>query len=86
MNKWKPLDLSRAFDRPAAGQLVALRMVPICPNATYHKNDMYDIGRFAADPSTGRKLWWHGTRGVQDPIKIRKYYAIWWCVVTDFDE
>lgn len=86
MNRWKQLDLSRNFDRPSAGQLVALRMVPNNPNATYYKDDKYDIGRFQTCPSTGRKLWWHGTRGTEDPIKMKKQHVIWWCVVQPFDE
>ena len=85
MGKWKKLDLSRCFDRPSVGQLVALRLAPINSDSPFYNADKYDIGRFAHDAQTGRKLWWHGTHGCHDPIRMKKHYEIWWCPVADFD-
>lgn len=82
MNQWKLLNLSRCDSRPAPGLLVALRMVPTKEKATFYSREKYDIGRFWADGTTvGRKLWWHGTRGTEDPVKLKSHYEIWWCII-----
>lgn len=85
MSKWKKLDLVRKDSRPLPEQLVTLRMIPTGANATFYKEAKYDIGKFETDNATGRKLWWHGTRGTQDPIKMKEHYDIWWCEVQPFE-
>lgn len=86
MRAWMRLDLRSKWDRPDPGQLVALRMTPTGPRATFYREVRYDIGQFEAAPKTGRKLWWHGTRGCDDPIRLKNHYEIWWCPVPRFDE
>lgn len=85
MNDWRQLDLSKPACRPRPDQLVALRLTPTGSRATYYRDKRYDIGTFRADPNTGRKLWWHGTSGCEDPARLRKHYEIWWCEVPAFD-
>lgn len=85
MGKWRRLDLTSVWDRPAVGQLAALRLVPNNGRASLYAREKYDIGEFHRDPQTGRKLWWHGTRGCEDPVRLRKHYEIWWCPVHEFD-
>lgn len=85
MSKWRKLDLTSSWDRPAVGQLAALRLVPNNGRASLYSREKYDIGEFRRDPQTGRKLWWHGTRGCEDPVRLRKHYEIWWCPVHEFD-
>lgn len=85
MSKWRKLDLTRCFDHPATGQLTALRLLPNIGRETLNPTEKYDIGRFCRDPQTGRKVWWHGTHGREDPVRIKKHYDIWWCPVYEFD-
>lgn len=35
--------------------------------------------------SKSKKLWWHGTRGVDNPTRLRKHYDIWWIPIREFD-
>ena len=81
MNQWKRLNLARRDSRPAPGLLVALRMVPTKEKATFYGREKYDIGRFQVDTAAGRKLRWHGTRGTEDPVRLKSHYEIWWCVI-----
>lgn len=81
MNEWNPLDLITSH--PAPEELVALRLIPCSGRATFYKSPRYDIGVFKLDPNTGRKLWWHGTHGCEDPIRLKKHYDIRWCQVPD---
>ena len=82
MSNWKPLDLIHPDGHPNHNQLVALRLVPV---GTDH-GEQHDIGKLKPDPnSTSRKLWWHGTHGCQDPIRMKKRYNIFWCVLPHFD-
>lgn len=85
MGEWKRLDLSRPINRPQPNQLVALRLTPTGSRATFYRSERYDIGVFKPDPNTGRKLWWHGTRGCEDLVRLKKHCDIWWCVVPEFD-
>lgn len=73
---WRNLILSTQKARPLAGQLVALRFIPLNDSAYY--DDRFDIGTFETDERTGRKLWWHGTRGTEDPCQLQKKYDIAW--------
>lgn len=86
MSKWRKLDLANKNDRPDPDCLVALRLTPTVRGrqATFYRDERYDIGKFKADPSTGRKLWWHGTHGCEDPVRLKKHYDIWWCEVSAF--
>ena len=77
-NNWRQLDLASRLGRPDPEQLVALRLTP-----NDGKSTCYDIGRFRPDPNTGRKLWWHGTRGRNDPVRLKKRYDILWCPVDE---
>lgn len=85
MGKWKRLDLISLYGHPEAGQLVALRMLPNNGSATFYKDAKYDIGEFQTATEKGRKLWWCGTCGTQDPVRMKKHYVIWWCPVHPFD-
>ena len=85
MSKWKRLNLARPDERPHPGQLVALRLAPTRSRAAFYSSERYDIGMFKADPNTGRKLWWHGARGCENPVRLKKHYDIWWCAVHEFD-
>lgn len=85
MSEWKLLELNRPEGRPKADQLVAIRLIPNNERpAFYYRDAKYDIGRFDTENEKSRKLWWHGTHGLQDPIKMKRHYCIWWCHVTDF--
>lgn len=85
VSKWKPLELNRLDGRPAVDQLVALRMLPSNGSATFYKDAKYDIGKFQTETDKSRKLWWCGTCGTQDPVRMKKHYVIWWCPVYPFD-
>lgn len=88
MSKWRELDLSRCWGHPAEGQLTALLLKPTNDRATFYAKEKYDIGRFSCDAQTGRKLWWHGTHGCEDPVRLKKHYEIWWYPIdgiNDFD-
>ena len=75
---WKYLNLATRSGHPHAFDLVALRLVPLKDGATFYREERYDIGTFEPDEKTGRKLWWHGTRGIEDPCKLQKKYEITW--------
>lgn len=85
MRKWRPLELNRLDGRPDVDQLVALRMLPNNGRATFYKDAEYDIGRFQTEVGKPRKLWWSGTHGTRDPVRMKKHYDIWWCPVQPFD-
>ena len=85
MIKWKKLELNRSDGCPVADQLVALRMLPSNGRATFYKDAKYDIGKFQTGSNQSRKLWWQGTSGTWDPVKMKKHYCIWWCSVHPFD-
>ena len=83
MSNWKPLDLRTCVPKP--NQLVALRLVQSDDGSTLYNRDTYDIGMFATDKrSNSKKLWWHGTHGVHDPVKMKKRYTICWCEISEF--
>lgn len=83
---WKRLDLRKSEQRPAEGQLVALRMIPNNTRATFYCGDRYDIGFLKPDSrSNSKKLWWNGTRGCNDPARLKQHFDIWWCSVKEFD-
>ena len=84
MNKWRRLELNRLDGRPEAGQLVALRMLPNNARAAFYKDAKYDIGKFQTETDRSRKLWWEGTGGTWDPVRMKKHYDIWWCPVQPF--
>lgn len=85
MNEWRLLDLTRIDGRPQPGQLTALRLLPENSRSAAYPSARYDIGYFKPDYRTGRKLWWHGARGCEDTVKMKKHYQIWWCEVPAFD-
>jgi len=84
MNHWRRLDLRSKTAMPPAGATVALRMVPNNNRATFYTRERRDIGFFKQQEG-GRKFWWHGCRGTEDPKQMRAHYDIWWCRVPDFD-
>lgn len=84
MSDWKYLDLRSKLATPPVDALVALRMVPNNTRANFYNSERYDIGFFRREEG-GRKLWWHGCRGTEDPKRLRIYYNIWWCRLPDFD-
>ena len=85
MSNWKPLDLIHPDGHPKPGQLVALRLIPSNEESIF-SHAKYDIGEFRPDfNGTGRKLWWHGTHGCQDPTHMKKRYNIFWCILPHFD-
>lgn len=61
-------------------------MLPINVSANFYKDARYDIGVFRSPDEESKKLWWHGTCGVADPVKLKKRYVIFWCPVEPFDE
>jgi len=85
MFKWKRLDLRSKEASPRPGELVALRMMPNNGRATFYSSERYDIGYFKADERCGKKLWLHGSRGTDDPARLKQHYDIWWCPVAPFD-
>lgn len=86
MSKWKRLDLRKKEASPRPGELVALRMTPSNGRATFYSSERYDIGYFKPDErSTSKKLWWHGNRGTDDMVWLKKHYDIWWCPVAAYD-
>lgn len=84
---WKMLDLRSKVLMPKPTELVALRLVPKNEAAKFYREERYDIGRFKPDSYNpkSRKFWWHGTRGTNDPIRLRKHYDIWWCSINEYD-
>lgn len=83
--KWRLLDLKKARGHPVTGEMVIIRMIPINERSLYYNDEKYDIGCFKEDFKTGRKLWWHGAKGIKDPITMKKHYEIWWCIMPEFD-
>ena len=84
MMRWIRLDMRRKDSMPPIGALVALRLAPNNGRATFYREERYDIGRFKTETG-GRKAWWHGSRGVDNPTRLRQHYDIWWCRVNEFD-
>lgn len=82
--KWKRLDLRGKYTAPQAEAITALRMEPKNGKATLYGSARYDIGYLKAD-SNEKKLWWHGSRGVDNPVRLKQHYDIWWCQVAEFD-
>lgn len=84
---WTRLDLRSKTLCPRAGMLVALRMEPTNGAARFFGTARYDIGTFETESmnSKSKKLWWHGTRGVDNPTRLRKHYDIWWIPIREFD-
>lgn len=75
--QWQQLDMTTAAGHPPAGALAVLYIEPAKPGDT----PQYDIGQLLLDDrnKSSRKLWWHGTHGIQDPVKMRKHNpTIWW--------
>lgn len=85
MSKWQRLDLTCAHGHPEHGQLVALWIIEKHAPHPAFKGEWRDIGRFCTEKSTGKKLWWRGMRGTEDPVRLKKRYDIWWCPVCEFD-
>lgn len=69
---------------PPPNSLAVLYLQPVNTRSNFYACDRYETGRFQYD-SGGRKLWWHSSRGVNDPVRMRKHYDIWWCPVPEFD-
>ena len=80
MRNWNELKLNRP-DSPPPSVLIALKL----RDTTSCHSEQFDIGQFQLDSTTGRKLWWHGTHGCQDPIRMKKHHTIWWATVPPFD-
>lgn len=85
MNGWTKLDLRRKETAPQVGALVALYLYPTTARGQFHQSQHYEIGRFTA-PDGGRKVWWQNQRTVEDPLRMKKHYEIWWRYVPEFAE
>lgn len=79
--QWQQLDMTTTTGHPPAGALTVLCLIPNTPG-----NAQYDIGRLLPDErsNSSRKLWWHGTHGIQDPTKMRKHNTIWWNITRAY--
>lgn len=86
MKHWHELDLKNCFDRPAVGELVVLCLTPKSEQDVAANKKRYDVGRFVRDPLTGRKLWWCGTSGREDPASLKKHFKIIWYAIKDPDD
>lgn len=84
MLKWKRLELRCKEQRPNNGEIVALYLMPNNSRATLYSAEKYDIGYFTK-PDSGNKLWWHGKRGTEDPLRLKQHYDIWWTLIPEFD-
>lgn len=84
MDGWKPLDLRKKGQRPEAGAIVVLYLMPNNKHSTFYRTNRYDIGQFE-QPDSNRKLWWHGTRGTVNPVKLKQHYDIWWYYAIPFN-
>lgn len=83
--RWKPLDLRRKESMPPVGALTVLRLIPKNGISAHYRTEQYEVGRFKI-PDGGRKAWWCTTSASgRDPVRLRKHYEIWWCLVPDFD-
>ncbi len=84
---WTRLDLRSKSTMPKTGMLVALRMEPKKCTSHFYSSGRYDIGVFKLESINpkSRKLWWHGTRGVDNPTRLKQHYDIWWIPVREFD-
>jgi hypothetical protein len=82
VGKWQRLNLGSTFTHPPVDVWAVLRLVP---KTGLHTDIRYDIGYLQPDSRTGRKLWWHGTRGCEDPAKMKRDHDIWWCLVPPFN-
>jgi len=86
MRKWQKLDLGNSAGHPPADMPVALRLASASGASECNRRIEYDIGRFKFDSrENSRKLWWHGTHGTQDPVRMKMRCAIWWCPVPEYD-
>ncbi len=81
---WKRLDLRSKTTMPRPNTLTALYLQPVNTRQAFYSTERYEIGRFKTEDGK-RKLWWHSSRGVNDPVRMRKHYDIWWCPVWEFD-
>lgn len=86
MTRWENLDLRNCFYRPSMGQLTVLQLIPKDAGSRCYSQRKYDAGRFARDPKTGRKIWWYGHAGCEDPVKLQKHYEIKWCALDEPDD
>lgn len=69
---------------PPLNSLVALYLQPTKGRSAFFSIERYEIGRFQAE-SGKRKIWWRSSRGVDDPVKMRKHYTIWWYPLPEYD-
>lgn len=69
---------------PPLNSLVALYLRPTNGRSALFRGECYVIGRFQAE-SGRRKVWWHSSRGVDDPVRMRKHYSIWWYPLPECD-
>lgn len=83
---WKRLDLRCKNTMPPLNTLAALCLRPVNGRAVFYRSEQYEIGRFQRESDDRRgKVWWHSSRGVNDPARMRKHYDIWWCPIPNFD-
>lgn len=80
-NYWYDLSLVGSYGRPEPDKLIALHLIPKNSQPVFYE-EQYDIGQFRLDKTSGRKLWWHGTHGQRDPVRMKKNYDIRWAYVT----
>lgn len=80
---WKRLDLRSKQSMPPLNALTALCLRPPKNRSALYWSERYEVGRFQTEERQ-RKVWWHGSSGVRDPVKMRKHYDIWWYPLPEF--
>ena len=71
--RWRPLDLrTRGTYGPFNGELVVLRL----QRRTYNRDIRYLVGKFDTE---GQKAWFLTGPGIEDPVRLRRFYTISWC-------
>lgn len=84
MEHWKKLDLRGKSSMPPLNSLAALYFQPVGEKPAFFRDAHYEIGYFKTE-SGRRKIWWHSLRGIDDPVKWRKHYDIWWRLIPECD-
>lgn len=84
LERWKRLDLRGKRSMPPINALTVLYLRPTKGRSAFYWSERYEVGRFQVEEGK-RKAWWLGSSGVRDPIKMRKHYDIWWCLLPEYD-
>ena len=86
MRKWVRLNMKIKAGSPPLDTLVALRLVPLGIDGMFDSG-YYEAGYFSRDERNpkSRKIWWFSRGSSHDPVRMKKHYDIWWCVIPQFD-